>query len=428
MEEVLKNLDPQDALEALITVGIGLLMGLEREYAKKKNRTEEEIFAGIRTFPLISLTGFLLMFLGDERSAWIPALGTFGFMLFVIASYWTSYHEKRSGGTSQMAMIIAFLLGGMVQVGHMGMAILSGIVVTGLLALKFQLHTAIGRIDQKDIFALLQFVVLSVLVYPLLPDQAYGPYEVLNPRDIWRIVIIILGVDFFGYLLAKFIGSKKGTLITGILGGFASSTAVAWSFSRKSRKDEVNVDAYAGGIVLASSIMFPRVLIWMYLWNQELLRELFLPVVVIGAIGVGAGIIIVKRGGREQEGSVPQPRNPLNIKSAVSFGVLYSGILLLVAFSQENFGDKGIYLASSISGLTDVDAITISMSQLGGERFSLFVSHVSIVIGMIANSLLKYGISLGFGSSLMRKQVSLGFLPMILAAFLYLGIKFFVIG
>ncbi len=426
MDDLLKGFGSDELIGFLIAVGIGVLMGLEREFAKGKEGKEEgapEIFAGIRTFPLIAVFGYLLMFLAQEFSIWIFTTGAFGFILFIIASYLISYQDKRTGGTTQMAMIIAFFLGGTVEAGFVGMAIVIGIVVTALLALKIQLHTAIGKIDQGDIFALLQFVVLTVLVYPLLPDQTYGPYDVLNPRDIWRIVIIILGVDFFGYLLAKFLGPKKGTVITGVVGGCASSTAVAWSFSRRSRKDENNVGGYAGGIVLASSIMFPRILIWLYLWNKALLQELFIPVLLIGALGVLIGIWIVRKDGTKDEGMAHRPRNPLNLTSALTFGLLYTGILLLVAYAQENFGDEGVYLASGISGLTDVDAITISMAQLGGERFALFVSHVSIVIGAIANSSLKLGICLLAGSTSMRKRIAMGFLPIILAALIYLGIK-----
>lgn len=428
MEGLLEGIGQQELLALLITLGIGILIGIEREYSKKGGLAVQEIFAGVRTFPLIALLGHLFMLLGRELSHWVFTLGAMGFMLFVIASYITSYKEERTGGTSQMAMIIAFLLGGMVQIGYAGVAILAGVVVTALLALKLQLHTAIGKIAQKDIFAILQFVVLAVLIFPFLPDKAYGPYEVLNPQEIWRIVVIILGVDFLGYLLAKFIGTKRGTVVTGILGGFASSTAVAWSFSRRSRKVKGHSGEFAGGIVLASSIMFPRILIWLFLWNMELFRELLIPVLIIGAVGITTGILLVRRGSEQKEGVEHEPKNPLNLIGALSFGALYAGILLLVAFAQANFGDKGVYLASGISGLTDVDAITISMSELGGERFSLYLSHVSIVIAAISNSLLKYLLCFLFGSSELRSKVSFGFLAIVGVSLLYLLVKAVFIG
>ncbi len=428
MDQLLEGLKQGEVLRFLIAIGIGVLMGMERESSKKGDGIGPEIFAGVRTFPLITILGYLCMFLTGVLSHWIFTLGALSFIAFVIVSYVMSYQREQTGGTTQMAMIIAFMLGGMVQAGYAGLAIIGSVVVTGLLALKIQLHTAIGKIAQKDIFALLQFVVLSVLIYPLLPDQTFGPFDVLNPSRIWRIVIIILAIDFLGYLLAKFIGTKRGTIITGVLGGFASSTAVAWTFSRRSRKDEAHVGEYAGGIVLASSIMFPRILIWLFIWNQTLFWDLLLPILLIGTVGVSAGVYLIRREDRKEEGMGHQPKNPLNLISAFSFGVLYAAILLLVAFAEENFGDKGVYLASGISGLTDVDAITISMSKLGGERFEFFVSHLAIVIGAISNSLLKYGVCLTFGSPSMRKRISMGFLPIIGASLLYLLIKGLILG
>lgn len=423
MNELLNDFRSQDLLSFLLALGIGILMGLEREHSKNDAGDGSEIFAGIRTFPLLTTLGFALMVLGRNLSIWIFTVGLAGIIAFAISSYISSYQEERRGGTTETATIVAFLLGGMVQAGFMGIAVLIGIVVTGLLALKVQLHSAIGKVGQQDIFALLQFIVLTILVFPLLPDKAFGPYDVLNPSEIWWIVIIILGIDFLGYLLAKFIGKKKGTVITGVLGGFASSTAVAWSFSRKSREGEEHVGEYAGGIVLASSIMFPRILIWLYLWNKTLFWELLLPVLMIGVLGVLLGVYIVRKEKQKGEGMEHEPRNPLNLLSALTFGFLYAAILLLVAFSKDNFGEEGIYIASGISGLTDVDAITISMSKLGGDRFPVFVSHIAIVIGAISNSFLKYGICLVFGSSLMRQWISIGFLPIIAASLFYLLIK-----
>ncbi|MFB6258621.1 MAG: MgtC/SapB family protein, partial [Flavobacteriales bacterium] len=328
---------------------------------------------------------------------------------------------------TQVDLMIVYVLGGMVQAGFGGLAVLAGVVVTALLALKFQLHTAIGKIEQKDIFAILQFVVLSVLVLPLLPDQAYVPYDVLEPRAIWRIVVIILGIDFFGYLLAKFIGQEKGALVTGVLGGFASSTAVTWSFARRSRRTKGGVGAYAGGIVLASSIMFPRILIWLLIWNKTLFSELVLPILLLAGLGVTLGIYIV-RSEQSEEKMDHEPHNPLNLISALTFGLIYSGVLLLVAYSNDQFGDKGVFLASGLSGLTDVNAITISMSKLGGDRLPLFVAHLAIVIGAVANSILKYAICLISGSPELRKKVSVGFLPVVAVACLYLLVKGVLMG
>ena len=324
------------------------------------------------------------------------------------------------GGTTELTTLLTYLLGSMVFLGYYRLAIAVAVLVTLLLAFKVSIHGFIGKVTQQDLHALLKFTVITFLVLPFLPDQAYGPYDNLNPFSIWTIVVLLTALNFTGYLLAKFISARKGIIVTGILGGLVSSTAVSWFFARQSKQYPLNSVNYAAAILLASSIMFPRILLWLYIYNQDLLVESWFYVLIIGLIGIAVALLLTQynKAGNISE-NIPG-KNPLNLSEALRFGAIYVGILLLVGFAEENFGDEGIYVVSGISGLTDVDAITISLANLSMEEFKLSTASLGIVIAAIANTLVKYGLCLLFGSNELRKYSSYGFLSILLAGLVVL--------
>ncbi len=408
-----------------VAIGIGILIGLEREFSQKGETTENvERFAGIRTFPIISLLGFLCAFLAEASNPWILPAAILGIFALVTTSYIVSYQQRRSGSTTQFTAILTFLLGALLQFGYLDLSLLIAVATTILLALKLKLHSWVRTFSQQDIYAILEFVVLTVLVLPVLPDKTYGPYDVLNPHDIWVIVIILLTLNFTAYLVNKFIGEQKGTVVSGVLGGFASSTAVSWFYSRRSKAEPGKERTQSAAVVLASSIMFPRVLFWLYLLNKELLREMALPVIILGLAGGAMAWWLLKKENADQRASEERSmKNPLNLGDALTFGVLYAGILLLVAYARDNLGEEGVYIASGISGLADIDAITISMSKLTGKEMVAFVTHNAIILAALANTLVKYGLCLGFGSKDMRRFSSYGFLPILGVGTIYLGIR-----
>ncbi len=416
---------------ALLAAAIGLLIGLEREYSsheEKEESSDHEVFAGIRTFPIISMLGYLTFLLADHGSWWVAVVGFLGVFLMVTVSYFIGASRAPSGATTQFTVLVAFLLGGIVYLQYLRLAVLVAVLLIALLAWKVKIHQAVGRLSRRDILAIIEFIVLAVLVFPLLPDNEYGPYAVWNPREIWIIVLILVTINFTGYLIAKFFGKGKGILITGMLGGFASSTAVAWLYARKSKKNAGNEGEEAAAILIASSIMFPRMLIWLYLLDQGLLKELTIPLLLLGTVGSAVGAFYVRKfhvGKKEVEEQEPL-KNPLNLADALRFGVIFSGVLLIVAFARNEFGEEGIYWASSISGLTDVDAITISMAKLSGDRVEAFTAHNAIIIGAIANTLLKYLLCLMAGGKRLKILTSYGFLPLIGGGLVYLLYRFLV--
>jgi uncharacterized membrane protein (DUF4010 family) len=395
--------------ELLIVLGIGLLLGLEREYSKQEK--VERLFAGVRTFPIVALIGYLALLLADQFFSLIYAVAFTGILIIVALAYSRTQKED-VGSTTEFSLIIAFILGSLVYAKHYHLAVTVAVIVTTLLTLKIRIHEAVHKLSQKDIFSILYFIIITALVLPLLPDEDFGPYGVLNPYKIWLIVSIFVALNFLAYFLAKFFDHQRSIILTGILGGFASSTATAWYFSRQSGKSEQGGIIQAAAIILASSIMFPRLLIWLLIFNMSLFNTLWLPVILFGALGVGVGYYLSNKGMGKQPESKHQIENPINFREALFFAFIYIVIQLVVGFAEEQYGSEGVYLAAGISGLTDIDAITISLADYGKESVSRNVAAVAILIAAFSNTIVKYAFCLIFGNANMKRHVSYAFLPL----------------
>ncbi|MCB9291327.1 MAG: MgtC/SapB family protein [Lewinellaceae bacterium] len=396
--------------EIFIVLGIGLLLGLEREYSKQEK--EERLFAGVRTFPIVALIGYIALFLSDQYSPFIFVAAFVGVMGIIALAYATS-RKADAGTTTEFSLMASFILGSLVFTKNYHLAVTIAVLITTLLSLKIKLHEAVHKLSRRDIFSILYFVVISALVLPLLPDKGMGPYGIFNLYKTWLIVVIFVTLNFLAYFLSKFLSRRHSVLLTGILGGFASSTATAWYFSRQAGKQESGGVIQAAAIILASSIMFPRLLIWLALLNMQMFRALWLPVLVFGAAGLAVGYYLSTREGQgPQEGEGPEISNPINFKEALVFALIYVAIQFVVGYAEEQFGDKGVYFAAAISGLTDVDAITISMANYGKQSIDLSVAGLSVVIGAFSNTSVKYAFCLVFGNNRLRKYASYAFVPL----------------
>jgi uncharacterized membrane protein (DUF4010 family) len=411
-EPLLESGDLFTILQGLgAVVFIGLLIGLEREHSRSK---DQKIFAGIRTFPLIGILGFLTALTSSLTSEWVYVAVMFGFSGLLITAYLTAARDGRLGGTSEVSALLVFILGTMVYYGYILLPAIIAIVITMFLSLKIQLHTFVGKISGEDIFATLKLAIISIIILPLLPDRTFGPLDVLNPRLIWYMVIFISGISFVGYFFIKLLGKDRGIILTGLLGGLVSSTAVAFSLSKKSVLQPLLSYNYAIGIVLASTMMFIRVFIIVLVLNSALVSNLWIPLLIFTIAGYIISRIMYKKESKNDLTDI-EISNPFELKSAFLFGLLFAAVIFGAKAAQVYLGDQGIYAASALAGLTSVDAIVLSISKLSKDNLVFLVAEKAIIIALISNTIVKILITVLWGSAELKKAVikGLGFVLVI---------------
>jgi uncharacterized membrane protein (DUF4010 family) len=395
-------------IRMLISLGIGLVLGLEREFSNFSEK--DEIFAGIRTFAFVALIGFLAALLSFIFNPWIFIAALLSVVCMVVISYWVTAEKGEIGGTTEFAIILTFLLGGLTLLGFINASLALTVVAVVLLSLKMKMKTIVGQLTQKELYAFVRFVVIALLILPFLPNQYYGPYEVINPREVGWIIVLVSGIGFLGYILMKFLGTDRGILLTSLLGGLVSSTIVTYMFSKRSKETPKLSKNYAVGIFAAATVMVFRIFLLVFIFNKEMLVELTMPLLIILFTAFGIALYFYYKQ-LEKQHSVDKIAlgDPLNIKNAVFFGIFYMGILLLVSYANHTYGTKGIYVSSAISALTDIDAITISVSKLGGETMNLLIAQNAILVATLANTIVKIGIALWMGSKQLKKYVLIGY-------------------
>lgn len=374
-----------------IALFVGLMIGLQREmYYHREGRSG---FAGARTFTLIALFGYI--------SAWMQAsvpfflhVSLFLFGLLVIIAYVyktmkTDYH----GATTEIASFVTYVLGMMIYFSLESYAVLIAVVMLFLLELKGALAKVEKQITQPDITSATLFLVMTFVVLPLLPDEMIGPFGVFNPYKTWLMVVLIAGISFVGYIAIKILGNKKGIYLTGIFGGLISSTAVSITLSKLYILRQSRLKNFAGGIAVASTIMYVRVLAEAAIFNPSLARMLALPYLLAAIIGFAfVGYLYNRQEPVHKVSDSSLKANPLELSEALKLGLLFGVIFGSIGILQESFGDSGVYIISFLSGLTDVDAITLSLSQLATEKITQEAAMNGIVIATSVNGMVKLGI------------------------------------
>jgi uncharacterized membrane protein (DUF4010 family) len=401
--------DPHSLLvRVLITLGIGLLVGLEREYAKRVVDKEEQ-FAGVRTYPLLALLGFLSALLGDLYGPAFLVAGFAGTVLLVAATYVMMARTSSYGITTELAGIIVFLLGALVFEDHILLATTITVLVASLLTMKVRLHTFIATLSPADIRAFIQFTIISALVLPFLPRGGFGPDGVWDLHETWTMVILVTGISLAGYLIAKLMGSRKGTLVEGLVGGLVSSTAVTLSLARRSRTGTAGGNRYAAvGIVAATAVLYPRILLETWVVDRTLALHLAPSIVIITAATLaGAYQLWRKTGGSNEDASELNLTNPLNFAVALQFAAIYMAVQWLMMVATTQFPEQGVYVGSLVFGATDMDAITLSIARQDtlphAERAD------AVLLATASNTVMKFLIVLVFGNPNLRRSVGLGF-------------------
>lgn len=382
-----------DTFEKLgIALALGLLVGMQRQ------RTDSR-FAGIRTFPLVTVLGTMTGLLALAFSGWILAAGFICLgVLMLIGNQGKSDSPPDPGITTEVALLLMFAVGAYLVSGHAGVAVPLVGTIAVLLHLKPEMHAFARKVGEKDFKAVMQFVLIALVILPVLPDGDYGPYQALNPRKLWLMVVLIVGISLGGYVAYKVLGAKTGGILAGILGGLISSTATTVSCARRTREAPESSPIAAQVIMIASTVVFARVLVLAGVAAPHLLKD------VAGPIGTMLGVMTLIAGGvwlftRGETSSMPEPENPSELKPALVFGALFALVLLGVAAAKERFGTEGLYAVAVLSGLTDMDAITLSAVQMDrAQAMSVSVVWRMILVASLANLVFKLGVVAVLGS------------------------------
>ena len=386
------------ALDFATAILLGALVGIEREKRKEEEEGAGHI-AGLRTFILLALLGASAGWLSRTLST--PSILAAALLIVgavVVAGYFVTARSSKDGKglTTEVAAVVVFLLGAMVMLGYSALAIGLGVVTAAVLAYKQPLHGFVEKLGWDDVYAVVRLLIATFIALPLLPNEPIDPWGALNPYKLWLLVILISSLSLVGYVLTRLLGANRGVALTGLMGGLASSTAVTLSFAKEGREKPEIANALCCGILLAWAVMFVRVPVLVAVVNRALLAPLLVPFLVMAAtVGAFAAFYYFRDGSTEKRGSAKgevDVKNPFSLMAAAKFGVLFAVILLAVKIVQQTMPPSGLYAVAALSGLVDVDAITLSMAEFA-KSGEARVAVISIVIAALSNTLVKCGMA-----------------------------------
>ena len=438
-----------------ISLLLGLLVGLQREHVANG-------FAGMRTFPLITVLGTLSAMLATRMgAAWIVAAGMLGVVSFAVVGHLIQPRSTDAGGekgtgpicaepgtsrrlveghsgkldltpfpshpgiTTDVAMLLMFAVGAFLAVGDMSVAVAVGGGVAVLLQFKPELHKIAEKLGDEDLRAIMQFVLITCIILPVLPNKKYGPdsflqlrqplpgLDVLNPREIWLMVVLIVGLSLGGYISYKYFGRNAGILLGGILGGAISSTATTVSYARGTRSDPLRMRTAAIVIMIASTVMYVRVLLAVAIVSSwDFLQTILLPVLVLTLLTVLPAMALWCRA-RGEPPQMPKQENPTQLKSAIVFAAMFAAVLLALAVAQGFWHGRGVYAVAFFSGLTEMDAVTLSTARLSASDSMVATDGWRIIVVAATANLVSKATIAGLlgGGRLLARIVALFAIP-----------------
>ncbi len=415
-------MDIEFLIKTAYALGIGILIGLERSTGnasdredrgktvfEKKRATDSEELIGIRTYSILSLAGFTSAVIGEKFPGLAPVI-TGGAVVLILLMYYRN-REPDYGITTELAAIATCGLGAICYFNPQISGVIA-LIITVLLASKRFTKKAVERLKRVEVTDTLKFLVIIIIFLPILPDRTFDPYNAFNPYKVAFLIILISGISFVGYFLTKFLGTEKGLGLTGFLGGLASSTAVTASMSNHVKANPGLSGPCAFAVVLANATMFARVLVIVAILDRSLAYRLVWP---IGTMTLAASLSVIFLWKRSQRRSGVKGEtskqlvlsNPFSIGPAVKFALFFVVIIFLARIAREYLGNSGLYLASMISGIADVDAITLSIAQETGKmNLDYGTGAIGITIAVVASSITKSGIA--FYSGGMRFGILIG--------------------
>jgi uncharacterized membrane protein (DUF4010 family) len=390
-------MDQSEAISRLtVALAIGLLVGLERGW-RTRDEEEHHRAAGFRTFALSGLLGGVTGIAALQAGAQLIGLVFLGYTASFAAFHWLEAKTERNMSvTSVVAGMLTFLLGAMSVTGEVRIAIACAVAMTVLLALREQLHRWVASLTWEEIRAVLILLAMTFLLLPLLPNRAIDPWNSINPYEIWLLAILIAAISFGGYVAVRVLGDRLGVVVTAIAGGLASSTITTLTLARLARDQPAASRFLSAGILIAGAVMIIRVTIVAVALNRALFAPLLPPLATAATIiAAGAGILLF----RSTERKSPDLRiqNPLAMGTVLKLSAFIAVVMLAAELLRRTYGSAGVLIVAAISGVADVDAVTISMARIGGNTIDLLTAAHAIVVAVMVNTVSKAALAFWTG-------------------------------
>lgn len=403
-----------------MALGAGLLVGLQRQRANSS-------LAGIRTFPLIALFGAICALLSREfegSGAWIIAAGFLALAVVLRSGVGRAVDAEAKavrGIITEIAILVVFGCGVLIVLKKPGLGVAIAAATAVLLHLKPSLHRFTAALSDMDVRAIMQFAAIALIILPVVPNRAMGPFEAINPYKLWLLVVLVTGISLTGYVAIRIFGSRAGTALAAGLGGLVSSTATTVSFARMAKTKKALIDSSCAAIAIASAVMAARVVVFAYLAARERATEMLPALGAFFVVSVAVAVFATlrakvdkgaERGSEEAASSTAKQKNPAELKTALFFAGLFAVIQVVIVFAERQFGNSGLYAVAAFSGLTDMAAITLSTSELlFREQITSSAASIAIVLAAVVNTIVKLGIAWSVGGIALTKKLTMTLLP-----------------
>ncbi|WP_163557984.1 MgtC/SapB family protein [Halomonas sp. NO4] len=397
----------ESAIQLGVALLLGALIGIERGWVAREQKAGERV-AGIRTHALVGLLGGIAALLSEAVTQWAFPLIFVAMAGIALVAWRARMAESRDFSiTGLVGLLLTFCFGAIAVTIDLALATACAVVTAVILDNKREIHGLLNQLQSHELDAGLKLLLITAVMLPLLPDRGMGPGDVLNPYEIWWLVVLIASISFVGYFAIRVGGTEKGILFTGIFAGLSSSTALTLHFARQSRQLPELGPMLAAGVLIACGTMFPRILLYTAVISPGLLPDLALPITVMGLTLYVPALLIWWRQRRSLKVDRPQlTHNPLELRVALLLGALLALIMVLGEWLSEWLGETGIYLLAASSSIADVHAITLSLTRMSLERIDPATAVLGIVIAAAVNNLVKAGLAAGFGTRQLARRVA----------------------
>jgi uncharacterized membrane protein (DUF4010 family) len=393
------DLDWPLSLRFFLALALSFLVGMEREISGQISKGR--VFAGVRTYTLIGVFGFCCALLYD-KVPWVIPAGILVLAALALTGYLAKLREGHVGWTSEVAAIITFMMGVLCLLADVWLPMAVGIIITLLLSEKAQIENFVEHLDRTEFHAVVRFLIVSVIILPVLPDQGYTQFN-LNPRSIWKIVVLVSSVGFGGYFLARRFGDRLGLWMSGLLGGIVSSTAVSIAAGRIAQRTPHRSIPALQASLIASSVMYLRILGLVWFVQPGFVAHMWLKFVILAVIGTVLTFTLRSGNGRTDEEGVEPVRNPFEIRPALAFASLFVVLSVVTILATRFYGDSGLLVLAGLVGVTDIDPFILSLVNQAEGYQTVLLS--AILLAMMSNTIVK-GVYFGFQARSARYQAA----------------------